>query len=248
MMGYNKGQMEMIIINHEEMIPNEHLLKRIDKTISFEFIYEIMSPYYSKLGRPSIDPVSVIKMLLIGYLYGIKSERRLIEEIRLNIAYRWFCGFGMASSIPDHSMFSQNRKRKWNDSNIFENIFFELVKQCVEFDLVDGEEVVADGSFIPANVSRDSWVDVEENVAKSMHSYLDALDDELSAQPGFKRPPDRIVKKRRTTSATDTESGYIHQGSKRGIGYLVECTVDCKHGIVTGVDVSCKRKRKPDHP
>ena len=97
--------------------------------------------------------------------------------------------------------------------------------------------MVADGSYIPASVSRGSWIDVEIEVQKSMQSYLDALDEELSNQPGFKKPPAKTVKKRRTTSQTDPDSGYINHGSKRGVGYLMEATVDCKHGILTGVDV-----------
>ena len=97
--------------------------------------------------------------------------------------------------------------------------------------------MAADGSYIPANVSRESWINVETEVEQSMQSYLDSLDEELSNQPGFKKPPTKIVRKCRITSQTDPDSGYINHGSKRGIGYLMEATVDCKHGILTGVDV-----------
>ena len=97
--------------------------------------------------------------------------------------------------------------------------------------------MVTDGSYIPANVSRESWGDVEAEVEQSMQSYLDCLDEELAQQPGFKKSPVKTVKKRRTTSRTDPDSGYINHGNKRGVGYLMESTVDCKHGIVTGVDV-----------
>ena len=97
--------------------------------------------------------------------------------------------------------------------------------------------MVTDGSYIPANVARESWVDVEVEVEQSMQSYLDCLDEELAQQPGVKKPPVKTVKKHRTTSRTDPDSGYINHGNKRGVGYLMESTVDCKHGIVTGVDV-----------
>ena len=97
--------------------------------------------------------------------------------------------------------------------------------------------MAADGSYIPANVSRESWINVEIEVEQSMQSYLDSLDEELFNQPGFKKPPTKIVRKCRITSQTDPDSGYINHGSKRGIGYLMEATVDCKHGILTGVDV-----------
>ena len=132
--------------------------------VSFDFIYDLLAPYYPATGRPSVDPVSMFKMLLIGYLYGIKSERRLVEEVQLNIAYRWFCGFELDDTIPNHSTFSKTRTRKWQQSDLFQKAFYEIVKQCID-------------------------------------------------------------------------SGYINHGSKRGIGYLMEATVDCKHGILTGVDV-----------
>ena len=129
-MGRKSGQIETLTINMEEMIPSGHLLRRIDTMISFDFIYEIFAPYYPPVGQPSVDPVSMFKMLLVGYLYGIKSERRLAEEIQLNVAYRWFCEF--------------------------EKVFHEIVRRCVECGLVNGEEIAADESYLPANVSRNS--------------------------------------------------------------------------------------------
>ena len=227
----------MLFVDMESLIPENHLLRKIDRMVSFAFIYDLLAPYYPATGRPSVDPVSMFKMLLIGYLYGIKSERRLVEEVRLNIAYRWFCGFELDDAIPDHSTFSKTRTRKWQQSALFQKAFYEIVKQCIAGGLIDGKTMAADGSYIPANVSRESWIDVEIEVEQSMQSYLDSLDEEFSNQPGFKKPPTRIVKKRRTTSKTDSDSGYINHGNKRGIGYLMEATVDCKHGILTGVDV-----------
>ena len=237
MMGRKSGQNQMIVMDLSELIPEEHLLKRIDELVTFDFIYDKLLSYYPTNGRPSVDPVCMFKMLLVGYLYGIKSERRLVQEVKLNLAYRWFCGFELCEKIPDHSTLSKTRQRKWNQSNLFYEGLVEIIRLCIDNKLVDGKEMVADGSYIPAEVSRDSWIDVEHEVEQSMHSYLDALDKELSEQPGFKKPPARIVKTKRTTSTTDPESGYIHYGSKRGIGYLLEATVDCKHGIITGVDV-----------
>lgn len=142
----------------------------------------------------------MFKMLLVGYLYGIKSERRLEEEVQLNIAYRWFCGFELCDTIPDHSTFSKTRTRKWKQSSLFQEVFQKILKQCILSGLVNGDTMVADGSYLPANVSRESWIDVEIEVKQSMQSYLDAPDEELSVQPGFKKPPTRIVEKRRTTS------------------------------------------------
>ena len=227
----------MLFVDIESLIPETHLLRKIERMVSFDFIYDLLAPYYPATGRPSVDPVSMFKMLLIGYLYGIKSERRLVEEVQLNIAYRWFCGFELDDTIPNHSTFSKTRTRKWQQSDLFQKAFYEIVKQCIDSGLIDGETMAADGSYIPANVSRESWINVEIEVEQSMQSYLDSLDEELSNQPGFKKPPTKIVRKCRTTSQTDPDSGYINHGSKRGIGYLMEATVDCKHGILTGVDV-----------
>ena len=237
MMGHQSRQMAMLFVDIESLIPETHLLRKIERMVSFDFIYDLLAPYYPATGRPSVDPVSMFKMLLIGYLYGIKSERRLVEEVQLNIAYRWFCGFELDDTIPNHSTFSKTRTRKWQQSDLFQKAFYEIVKQCIDSGLIDGETMAADGSYIPANVSRESWINVETEVEQSMQSYLDSLDEDLSNQPGFKKPPTKIVRKCRTTSQTDPDSGYINHGSKRGIGYLMEATVDCKHGILTGVDV-----------
>ena len=102
MMGRQSGQMSMVILDIAELIPSDHLLRKINQIVSFDFIYDLVAPYYPANGRPSVDPVSMFKMLLVGYLYGIKSERRLVQEVQLNIAYRWFCGFELGEKIPDH--------------------------------------------------------------------------------------------------------------------------------------------------
>ena len=103
MMGRRNGQTAMVFVDIESMILENHLLRKIDRVISFEFIYDLLAPYYPSIGRPSVDPVCMFKMLLVGYLYGIKSERRLEAEVQLNLAYRWFCGFELDEAIPDHS-------------------------------------------------------------------------------------------------------------------------------------------------
>ena len=218
MMGRQSGQMSMLVLDFTELIPDHHLLRKISQAISFDFIYEILKPYYPANGRPSVDPVSMFKMLLVGYLYGIKSERRLVQEVQLNIAYRWFCGFELADKIPDHSTFSKTRLRKWDESQLFQQVFLEIIRRCVKNGLIDGKELAADGTYLPANVSKDSWIDTEIETELSMQSYLDRLDEELSQQPGFKKPPAKMVKKCRTTSKTDPDSGCINHGKKSGIG------------------------------
>ena len=170
MMGHQSRQMAMIFVDIESLIPETHLLRKIERMVSFDFIYDLLAPYYPATGRPSVDPVSMFKMLLIGYLYGIKSERRLVEEVQLNIAYRWFCGFELDDTIPNHSTFSKTRTRKWQQSSLFQKAFYEIVKQCIDSGLIDGGAMAADGSYIPANVSSESWINVETEVEQSTRS------------------------------------------------------------------------------
>lgn len=156
MMGRQDRQMAIVFMDMESLIPENHLLRKIDRIISFEFIYDLLAPYYPSIGRPSVDPFCMFKMLLVGYPYGIKSERRLEEEVRLNLAYRWFCGFELDEATPGHSTFSKTRTRKWQESNLFQKVFQEIIKQCITSGLIDGNAMAADGSYIPANVSRES--------------------------------------------------------------------------------------------
>ena len=186
MMGRQSRQMAMIFVDIESLIPETHLLGRSSGWYPSTSFMIFWRHIIRATGRPSVDPVSMFKMLLIGYLYGIKSERRLVEEVQLNIAYRWFCGFELDDTIPNHSTFSKTRTRKWQQSDLFQKAFYEIVKQCIDSGLIDGEAMAADGSYIPANVSRESWINVEIEVEQSMQSYLDSLDEELSNQPGFK--------------------------------------------------------------
>jgi len=112
-------QNRMLCVLMEDLVPKGHFLRKLYTTIDFSFIYEIMRPVYSDIGRPSVDPVILVKMLLIGYLYGIDSERKLEEEITVNIAYRWFLGLDLEDKVPDHSVFSQNRKCRFKDTEVF---------------------------------------------------------------------------------------------------------------------------------
>jgi len=244
-MGKQDNQMQMMIFDIESMIPENHLLRQIKNCVNFDFIYEKAAPFYSKTGRKSIDPVVMMKMLLIGYLYGIKSERRLEEDVSLNIAYRWFCGLDLANRVPDHSTFSQNRKRRFQDGQVFLELFNGIVLQCIEKGLVSGE-AVADGSFLPANISIKSTTESINIVQKSAIRYLDELEEEMSKLPGYHPPKPLEVEKRVLKSTTDPDCGYINQRSKKGLGYLTEMTVDTANGIVTGVDCHPANIRESD--
>lgn len=246
MMGRKDGQMQMIVLDMGSLVPEKHLLRKIDRYIDFDFIYEMSAPYYSNIGRPSIDPVSMIKMLLVGYLYGLKSERRLIEDVTLNIAYRWFCGFDLSDKIPDHSLFSQNRRRRFGDNTIFSEIFNHIVRECIDKDIVSGETAVSDGTFIPANVAEDSLLELQQEVEQSTVHYLEALDSELRSEQGYREPVPTKKEKTVLKSATDPDCGYANQPRKKGLGYLSEMTVDTKNGIVLGVDCYPANRRESD--
>lgn len=246
MMGKQTTQIQMVILDLDSMIPENHLLRQIKSRVNFDFIYEIAAPYYSNVGRKSVDPVILIKMLLIGYLYGIKSERRLEEEISLNLAYRWFCDIDLMQRVPDHSTFSQNRRRRFKDSGIFREIFNEIVLQCIQLGIVSGETGVADGSFLPSNVSWGSRYESTEAVERSTIQYMEELDSELSAMPGYKEPENEKIIKTCLKSRTDPDCGYIHQKRKKGLGYLTEMTIDTQHGIITGVDCCPASQRESD--
>ena len=151
MMGRQSRQMAMLFVDIESLIPETHLLRKIERMVSFDFIYDLLAPYYPATGRPSVDPVSMFKMLLIGYLYGIKSERRLVEEVQLNIAYRWFCGFELDDTIPNHSTFSKTRTRKWQQSDLFQKAFYEIGKQCIDSGLDCKHGILTGVDVYPAN-------------------------------------------------------------------------------------------------
>jgi len=138
----------------EDQVPETHLLRLIDKHISLAFVREKLKESYSDTGRPSIDPELLLRILLIGYLYGITSERKLIEELRMHLAWRWFTGLGFDQEIPHHSTFSKNRHGRFQESKVFEQFFEEVVARCLEAGLVQGDNLSVDGSFVEAGCPR----------------------------------------------------------------------------------------------
>ena len=140
----------------ESHVPHDHLLRGIDAIFDFGAIRKSLAPFYSSTGRPSIDPELMIRMLLIGYSFGIRSERRLCEEVHLNLAYRWFCRLGLEGSVPDHSTFSKNRHGRFRESDLFRRVFEDIVRACMAAGLVGGEEFAIDASVIEADASSQS--------------------------------------------------------------------------------------------
>ena len=170
------------------MIPDGHILKLIDKHVDFSFVRERVRHLYSHTGRPSVDPEVMARMLLVGYLFGISSERRLCEEVSMHIGYRWFCGLGMNSDTPDHSTFSKNRHGRFADSGLWEDIFDEVTRRCVAAGLVTGKHVTADGTLVDADASLNSMSPIV--VQMSPGEYLKKMDDETPPGGGDDDDPD----------------------------------------------------------
>ncbi len=155
----NQLGMEFVCI--EELVPQDHLLRKIDKVIDFEFIHDkVKDLYCADNGRPAVDPVVLFKMLFIGYLFGIRSERQLIREIEVNLAYRWFIGLGLRDKVPDASTFSQNRRRRFTENTIYQEIFDEIVVQAMGRKLISGRFLYTDSTHLKASANKQELLGV----------------------------------------------------------------------------------------
>ena len=151
-------QSELEFVSIEELVPGDHLLRKVDRVIDFEFIREkVRDLYCADNGRPAIDPVVLFKMLFIGYLFGIRSERQLVKEVEVNLAYRWFLGFSLRDKVPNHSTFSKNRQRRFRESGIYQDIFDEIVLQAVRRKMVDGKVLYTDSTHLKANANKNKF-------------------------------------------------------------------------------------------
>jgi transposase len=165
----------------EDQIPESHLLRLIDRHVDLSFVRGRLKNSYSSTGRPSIDPEVLLRLLLVGYLYGIASERRLLEEVRMHLAYRWFTRLGFEQEIPDHSTFSKNRHGRFRQSSVFREVFEEIVRRCLEAGLVEGQNLAVDGTIVGANASRQSRVPREQlkevaQLSRTVREYLTELE------------------------------------------------------------------------
>ena len=163
-------------------VPADHLLRSIDRFVDLSGLRRELMPYYASTGRPSVDPELMIRMLLIGYCLGIRSERRLRDEVHLNLAYRWFCRLGLNGRVPDHSTFSKNRRGRFRDSDLLRRLFETVLTRCIAEGFVGGEGFAVDGSLIKADASRQKGVEgtgglPSENVSRAAKEYLAVLDD-----------------------------------------------------------------------
>jgi transposase len=174
----------------DEVVPDDHLVRAIAAVLDLSWVYAELASYYPENGRPSIDPVLMIRMLIVGYVFAIRSERALCREIQVNLAYRWFCGLSIEDKVPDHSAFSRARNERFGDSAIFRSVFERVVGACIGAGLVGGEGFAVDASLIAADANKrrsipgSEWnkeLDVQQ-VSRAAKEYLATL-DEHSVRP-----------------------------------------------------------------
>ena len=223
----------------EDQVPETHLLRLIEKHISFAFVRERLKASYSDTGRPSIDPELLLRILLIGYLCGITSERKLVEELRMHLAWRWFTGLGFDQEIPHHSTFSKNRHGRFQESKLFEELFEQIVLQCVEVGLVQGEHLSVDGSFVEANAAKESRIPREQlgeaaQVNQTVRQYLVELEQQ--------NPTDEPVHEQKLVSTTDPDATYATKGGTPArLGYYDNYLVDNHSCVIVGVQATAAR-------
>ncbi|MCM3291507.1 IS1182 family transposase [Paenibacillus sp. MER 180] len=231
-------------VSIEELVPQDHLLRKVDKYIDFSFIDKKVRPLYcADNGRPAIDPVVLFKMIFLGYFYGIRSERQLEREIQTNLAYRWFLGLGLTDKVPDHSTISWNRRTRFKDTNIFQDIFDEIVLQAIQHRMVGGRVLVSDSTHVKANANKHKFT--KEQVLQNTRDYVDELnaavdqDRKTHGKKALKPREDVVEEKEIKVSKTDPDSGYmIRDGKPEGFFYLDHRTVDLKYNMITDVHVT----------
>jgi len=223
----------------EDQVPENHLLRLIDRHVSFDFVRAELKASYSDTGRPSIDPELLLRILLLGYLYGITSERKLVEELRMHLAWRWFTGLGFDEEIPHHSTFSKNRHGRFQESKLFEQLFEEIVRQCVKVGLVQGQHLSVDGSFVEANAAKESRIPREQLVeAAQVHYTLRQYLKEVEEQ----NPVEEPVHEQEQVSTTDPDSTYATKGGTPArLGYYDNYLVDNASCVIVGVQATAAR-------
>jgi transposase len=226
----------------EQRIPADHLLRRINPIVGrvLADLRAQLAPFYSDIGRPSIDPELMIRMLIVGYCYGIRCERRLCQEVELHLAYRWFCRLDLEDRVPDHSTFSVNRHGRFRDSDVFRQLFEAVVRACMDAGLVKGEGFAVDASVMEANASRyhgqaPGEIDWSTPVrqTRAVVEFLSSFDDET---------PDADRKLPKVISPTDPCSAWTAKANKRvQFGYGLNYMIDTEHAVIVDVEATPAR-------
>lgn len=232
------------MVTLEELVPADHLLRLIDRYIRFDFIREKTAHLYcADNGRPALDPVRLFKMLFIGYLFGIRSERQLMREIEVNVAYRWFLGLRLTDKVPDASTLSQNRRRRFAGTDIEQQIFDAIVEQAIEHCLIGGRVFYSDSTHLKASANKNRH-DLHQ-VTQTPAAYLTELEAAIEKDRevhGKKPLPEKEATsalKEIKVSRTDPDSGYmVRDGKPTGFFYLDHRTVDGAHSLITDIHVT----------
>lgn len=237
----SRGQEQLFYrFNLESHIPQDHLLRGIDRFLDLSDLRQHLADYYSHTGRPSIAPELMIRMLVIGYCFGIRSERRLCEEVHLNLAYRWFCRLSLEDSVPDHSTFSKNRHGRFRESGVFRHLFESVLQRCMAEGMVRGEGFATDASVIKADAQRQRRATGEEAIdwgdpdaaARPVREYLMALEAENDSDTPS-----------RTLSLTDPAATWTAApGGPAFFAYSTNYLIDLKAGIIVDVEASAVNK------
>src|ERR1700751_2279222 len=238
MMGERRSGQEALFYEFslERHVPSEHLLRSIDRFVDLDGVRCELACFYSSIGRPSIDPELMIRMLLVGYCFGIRSERRLCDEVHLNLAYRWFCRLGLDGAVPDHSTFSKNRHGRFRQSDLFRRVFESVLRRCIEEQLVGGEGFAIDASLIKADANRQKGIEGDkglppETTGRAIDEYLAVLDDAAfgaatEVTPKFVSPSDPAA---RWTGA---------HGGQAFFAYSTNYLVDTENAIIVDVEAT----------
>ena len=237
MMGRGAGGQKQLFysFNLDAHVPADHLLRGIDRCLELRELRRQLAPFYSHTGRPSIDPELMVRMLLIGYSFGLRSERRLCEEVHLNLGYRWFCRLGLEDAVPDHSTFSKNRHGRFRESDAFRLVFESVVERCMKAGLVGGEGFAVDASLVEADANRSRSMAREEvadlrdpcHATRAVREYLAALD--AQGEPGT--PAASI-------SPTDPAARWTASGGPAFYAYSTNYLVDVRAGIIVDVEAT----------
>ena len=241
MMGQQGSRQDQLFyaFNLEEHVPRSHLLRAIDRFFDLGDLRRHLASFYSHTGRPSIDPELMIRMLIVGYCFGIRSERRLCEEVHLNLAYRWFCRLGLECDVPDHSTFSKNRHGRFRDCDLLRELFETTVRRCIEEGLVSGEGFAVDASLIKADANRQRSAEGSELVdweamaetRRSVQEYLDTLDDAAWGAASEVTP--------KFVSRSDPAAQWT--GALKGHAFFAYATnylIDMDHAVIVDVEAS----------
>ena len=224
----------------EDHVPPDHLLRAMDRFVDLGDMRRHLAPFYSTTGRPSVDPELMIRMLIVGYAFGIRSERRLCEEVHLNLAYRWFCRLDLTDPVPDHSTFSKNRHGRFRDSDLFRQLFESVVARCIGEGLVGGQTFASDASLIRADANKQyaaakaDWdpdrID-ERSAPRAVREYLEVLDDAAFGAASEVDP--------KFTSFADPASQWT--GARKGpafFAYSDNYLIDTDHGVILDVEAT----------